>query len=604
MGFTTCVYLAALVFVAQPKSPRSAEAISGEERRQLPSIVNNFLRCGAALHCESSLSALHGIIGRRRIRGGGCCLSMPATTRRTQKSVESPASDRILSATQNRTARGGPADASLDESVAPPTPDFNVSLEQDFPPIELCRQFLSSAPTGRSTRTWAAALDSEEEEDEDEEEEAHQMVPGDDSSSSSLSAMDQAAAYAEDLIFSSQRRPRTTFEKVDLTKRLAAAAAVATARLRQAETRRAAAVTIRPAEIIAPQGATAPPRTAATASAHSKGCEDVHGVRPAGAGPAEGPRPAGAGPAEGSRPAGVGPAEGPRLARASVRWGSGGGADDDEGCELGHRKDVMRSVKSKDRSDRATVEQVLDRRTRMVLARLLKSGQLLAIHGCISTGKEANVYHGVAPRVAPAPHPALPPKPSLESAAASTALAATGARPRPAARAAAEAAAAAVVDAAAAHQAVVVADEAAAVEAAAAVAGSGTIEAGAAAAAAGSGTIEAGMGSDSPSDDILTSDASDPESVPHDELLSVSAAGGGRGSDHAAQAPRVGRFWSKPGAGSVSAEESVEVAIKVYKTSVLVFRDREHYVSGDYRFRHGYSKNPRKVQATKPPFCR
>lgn len=47
----------------------------------------------------------------------------------------------------------------------------------------------------------------------------------------------------------------------------------------------------------------------------------------------------------------------------------------------------------KDRADRATVEQVLDPRTRLVLFRLLQRGMLSNLHGCISTGKEANVYH-------------------------------------------------------------------------------------------------------------------------------------------------------------------------------------------------------------------
>lgn len=42
-----------------------------------------------------------------------------------------------------------------------------------------------------------------------------------------------------------------------------------------------------------------------------------------------------------------------------------------------------------------------------------------------------------------------------------------------------------------------------------------------------------------------------------------------------------------------------ELAVKVYKTSVLVFKDRERYVQGDYRFRHGYCKhNPRKMVKT------
>ncbi|KAG2598008.1 serine/threonine-protein kinase RIO1-like [Panicum virgatum] len=45
--------------------------------------------------------------------------------------------------------------------------------------------------------------------------------------------------------------------------------------------------------------------------------------------------------------------------------------------------------------------------------------------------------------------------------------------------------------------------------------------------------------------------------------------------------------------------EGQELAIKVYKTSVLVFKDRDRYVQGDYRFRHGYCKhNPRKMVKT------
>ncbi|XP_047445854.1 serine/threonine-protein kinase RIO1 [Mugil cephalus] len=47
----------------------------------------------------------------------------------------------------------------------------------------------------------------------------------------------------------------------------------------------------------------------------------------------------------------------------------------------------------KDKSDRATVEQVLDPRTRMILFKMLSRGVIREINGCISTGKEANVYH-------------------------------------------------------------------------------------------------------------------------------------------------------------------------------------------------------------------
>ena len=39
-----------------------------------------------------------------------------------------------------------------------------------------------------------------------------------------------------------------------------------------------------------------------------------------------------------------------------------------------------------------------------------------------------------------------------------------------------------------------------------------------------------------------------------------------------------------------------EVAVKIYKTSILGFRDRDEYVDGEFRFRHGYCKsNPRKM---------
>ncbi|KAF1809352.1 RIO1-domain-containing protein [Eremomyces bilateralis CBS 781.70] len=48
-----------------------------------------------------------------------------------------------------------------------------------------------------------------------------------------------------------------------------------------------------------------------------------------------------------------------------------------------------------DRADRATVEQALDPRTRMILLQLINRGIVSEINGCVSTGKEANVYHAV-----------------------------------------------------------------------------------------------------------------------------------------------------------------------------------------------------------------
>lgn len=46
----------------------------------------------------------------------------------------------------------------------------------------------------------------------------------------------------------------------------------------------------------------------------------------------------------------------------------------------------------KDKSDRATVDQVLDPRTIRILSKLINQGHITEIHGCVSTGKEANVY--------------------------------------------------------------------------------------------------------------------------------------------------------------------------------------------------------------------
>ncbi|CAM9849961.1 unnamed protein product, partial [Scytosiphon promiscuus] len=66
------------------------------------------------------------------------------------------------------------------------------------------------------------------------------------------------------------------------------------------------------------------------------------------------------------------------------------------------RNDIKKSEKSGEkmsrhtgRDDRATVEQVMDPRTRMILFKLLNQGFFRQIDGCLSTGKEANVYYAV-----------------------------------------------------------------------------------------------------------------------------------------------------------------------------------------------------------------
>lgn len=82
--------------------------------------------------------------------------------------------------------------------------------------------------------------------------------------------------------------------------------------------------------------------------------------------------------------------------------GSMGGTDFGKKINLSTRveNDITRSEKKGEkrvndcgRDDRATSEQVLDPRTRLILFKLLNNGFLSAIDGCLSTGKEANVYY-------------------------------------------------------------------------------------------------------------------------------------------------------------------------------------------------------------------
>jgi RIO kinase 1 len=54
------------------------------------------------------------------------------------------------------------------------------------------------------------------------------------------------------------------------------------------------------------------------------------------------------------------------------------------------------AARDKDKADRATTEQVLDRRTQMILLQLINRNTISEIHGVISTGKEANVYHAIS----------------------------------------------------------------------------------------------------------------------------------------------------------------------------------------------------------------
>ena len=57
-----------------------------------------------------------------------------------------------------------------------------------------------------------------------------------------------------------------------------------------------------------------------------------------------------------------------------------------------NRKGPSAHANVKDKSDRATNEQVLDPRTRIILYKMIGRGLLQEINGCVSTGKEVRAY--------------------------------------------------------------------------------------------------------------------------------------------------------------------------------------------------------------------
>eukprot|EP01031_Cornospumella_fuschlensis_P034158 gene34158-41348_t len=90
------------------------------------------------------------------------------------------------------------------------------------------------------------------------------------------------------------------------------------------------------------------------------------------------------------------------MAGLSVKMRSLEGLNLDRKINLSVRvqNDITRSekkgekrVSNQGKDDRATSEQVLDPRTRLILFKLLSNGYLSEIDGCLSTGKEANVYY-------------------------------------------------------------------------------------------------------------------------------------------------------------------------------------------------------------------
>lgn len=57
-----------------------------------------------------------------------------------------------------------------------------------------------------------------------------------------------------------------------------------------------------------------------------------------------------------------------------------------------NRKGPSATANMKDKSDRATSEQVLDPRTRIILFKMIGRGLLFEVNGCVSTGKEVGAF--------------------------------------------------------------------------------------------------------------------------------------------------------------------------------------------------------------------
>lgn len=57
-----------------------------------------------------------------------------------------------------------------------------------------------------------------------------------------------------------------------------------------------------------------------------------------------------------------------------------------------NRKGPSSYANAKDKADRATNEQVLDPRTRLILLKMIGRGLINEVNGCVSTGKEVSVH--------------------------------------------------------------------------------------------------------------------------------------------------------------------------------------------------------------------
>ena len=168
------------------------------------------------------------------------------------------------------------------------------------------------------------------------------------------------------------------------------------------------------------------------------------------------------------------------------------------------RRDDKERYRVKDKSDRATIEQVMDPRTRMILFKLLNRGFVSNINGCISTGKEANVYHCTA------------------SLSAQEAL---------------------------------------------------------------------------KSQHMVQENSSNLDRIPN--IVNTNEIPLYRKEAHPRIVSEEEEVTDTVAQNIGDNIDKVQRAIKIYKTSILVFKDRDKYVSGEFRFRGGYGKkNPRKMVRT------
>ena len=177
--------------------------------------------------------------------------------------------------------------------------------------------------------------------------------------------------------------------------------------------------------------------------------------------------------------------------------------------KMEHMESTKRTLHT-GRDDRATSEQCLDPRTRLMLFRMLSTGFFELIDGCLSTGKEANVYYAKAGHVSLSPQ--SPTNITTKNNDENT------------------------------------------------------------------------ENSNYETNNIIPDNHDDIQQQ-FDLISNKNTVNRNNNNDETAT--DINDNQNKP---------VTEYAVKIYKTSILVFKDRDKYVSGEHRWRKGYCKsNPRKM---------